>query len=312
MQSLTEVRLLSSHFGWILEAFAKESADAMCEKIDLVRVPLRKRDYLDPRSWRLRLDFNLKNGKLVFIHHETLMRNLTNLNNRDSRLLLTHFDNTISFNSEFINRLSTMNKIIVQNGHMKNQLVNDLDIDASKINVGYGAVNRDEYFPIKQNSFKDYILIVGDCKTRKNPKLISEVVVLNPSLNFIIHGKGWPKYLSDIALKAGNLQVLPFDQARNPVLMREASLLLSLSKNEGGPIPILEALASGTPVIATDTGFSSDLIRKEFGTIVPIEVEAVEVSELLEETLHLKSSCWDKDLLGGKYTWRELGELLYA
>lgn len=312
MQSPTEVRLLSTHFGWILEAFVKESAEAVGEEINIIRVPVGRREYLNPSSWNVTRNLKPKSEKLVFIHHETFIRNASNINNRRVRLLLTHFDSSELINSTKFNRMSSVERIVVQNNQMKKILIDKLNIEEAKIVVGYGAVNRNKYFPLKQKTFNDYIIIVGDCKPRKNPRLISDLVVLNPSLNFVIHGIGWEDSLSERALQARNLRLVPFNQEKNPVLIRQARLLLSLSTNEGGPIPILEALASGTPVFATDTGFSSDFITAESGIVVPVGVEGSEISPLLEKAMNLKSNCWERDLLNGKCNWRDLGLLLYG
>jgi len=43
--------------------------------------------------------------------------------------------------------------------------------------------------------------------------------------------------------------------------MRDASVFLSNSWFVGGPFPVLEALASGMPALATNTGFALDLIN---------------------------------------------------
>jgi hypothetical protein len=46
---------------------------------------------------------------------------------------------------------------------------------------------------------------------------------------------------------------LPF--ARLPEFYKSIDYLLVLSRNEGGPLPVLEALAMGKPVIAPDVGW---------------------------------------------------------
>lgn len=44
-------------------------------------------------------------------------------------------------------------------------------------------------------------------------------------------------------------------------LFRRLDVLLVTSKDEGGPIPLLEAMAAGIPVISTDVGLASDIIK---------------------------------------------------
>ena len=49
---------------------------------------------------------------------------------------------------------------------------------------------------------------------------------------------------------------IPFDEL--PDFYSKIDYLLILSKNEGGPIPVLEAISMGKPVIAPDVGWCWD------------------------------------------------------
>jgi glycosyltransferase involved in cell wall biosynthesis len=308
---LTEVRLLTLHFGWILEAMARESAAACDESITVVRVPTSRREFVNPLNWNLETISRPKSHKVLFVHHETLARNRTDLQNRDARLLLTHFDKEYLLDQNLLDKVKKVSRVIVQNVNMSRLLI-EAGIERTKIEIGYGAVNRSIYHPLKNGNFNDYVLIVGDCKPRKNPERISELIKLNPQTHFLIHGTGWEKYLKTESLSARNLKIVPFSKERNPTLMREASLLLTLSLNEGGPIPVLEALASGTPVLASDTGFCREVIPEEFGSVVSHRTSIEEISSEIVRLSLKKSESWNKDLLNGKYSWRDLGNLLYG
>ena len=49
-------------------------------------------------------------------------------------------------------------------------------------------------------------------------------------------------------------------------------LYLVPSRDEGGPLAMLEAMASGVPVVSTEVGMASDLIRSgENGIIAPVD-----------------------------------------
>ena len=101
-----------------------------------------------------------------------------------------------------------------------------------------------------------------------------------------------------------------FSLDKNPELMRSASMLLSLSSNEGGPIPVLEALASGTPVVCTDTGFAPEVVTPKRGLLLREPVEALEVREAILQCreMQLKSTL---DLIKGSFTWEDLGTKIY-
>jgi glycosyltransferase involved in cell wall biosynthesis len=94
--------------------------------------------------------------------------------------------------------------------------------------------------------------------------------------------------------------------------MRKASTYLSLAHNEGGPIPLMEALASGTPVVATSTGFSPDLINSSNGVLIPKSPDLSETREAILYAMSLKPMVEQADLLEGKYDWKDLGNLLYS
>jgi len=308
---MTEVRILTSHLGWILEAFAKESANAVGEQIRFKRIPTRRREFLNPSNWRVHDAPELSPKKVLFLHHETLLRNKQELLGLDARVLLTHFEDDNHISPELLFKLEEISRIVVQNEGMLNLLIRH-GIAPSKIRVGYGAVDRAVYHPQKVRASQEFVLVVGDCKPRKNPELISKVILENLNRKFIIHGLHWSKYLSKEVLNSPNLKLINFSKARNPLLMRQARLLLSLSIKEGGPIPVLEALASGTPVLATNTGFCKEVIPSAYGAVIPLNSNPKEVSVIMNSLWKKKDECWSKDLLSDKFTWLELGMLLYG
>jgi glycosyltransferase involved in cell wall biosynthesis len=74
---------------------------------------------------------------------------------------------------------------------------------------------------------------------------------------------------------------------------------------------VLEALASGTPVVATNTGFCAEFVNQSNGRLLPNEPDVGIVKRAIQEGIELKESLWDKDLLHDKWQWRDLGELIY-
>jgi glycosyltransferase involved in cell wall biosynthesis len=66
----------------------------------------------------------------------------------------------------------------------------------------------------------------------------------------------------------------------------EASLFISLSNLEGGPVPLIEALDMGVVPIATRTGFAPDLIREgENGYLLPLIPTANDVLAAIQTAL---------------------------
>ena len=85
--------------------------------------------------------------------------------------------------------------------------------------------------------------------------------------------------------------------------MSRAMIFLSLSKLEGGPIPLIESMAMGVIPVATDTGFARDLIvQGKNGLVIPNPPTAPQVRDaiLTAETLtgspqeSVKHLNWDR------------------
>jgi glycosyltransferase involved in cell wall biosynthesis len=234
------------------------------------------------------------------------------------RLFFTHHNLNFELNNyqqilDRVHTVYTMNQRV-------SQLLLSTGIEETKIRCVYGAVDREKFFPkagkaeMGTNNFclhgeSEYVLISGDCKERKNPALILSVVKQNPSLNFVIHGRGWENMVRNFS--GSNLTYIKFDSRSHPILMRNASTYLSLSSLEGGPYPTLEALASGTPVVATNTGWNSEVIPDGAGVILPINTGTSEVTTALRYSIERKPKVEGKDLLMGKFTWEELGAALF-
>jgi glycosyltransferase involved in cell wall biosynthesis len=309
------VDILSKHNQWILGGLIKESINALELPVFVNELPSLRREYFNPKKFWSFVSPPQADSVLV-VHHEAISRmRISNLkdSNKRMRILLTHFEPETKIPSFLIEESINWERILVQNSRMKERLLKvNKNIDEDSIIPYYGAIDRKKYFPAKNFQNRNYILIVGDCKPRKNPKLVKEVIRANPHLNFVIHGKGWEDYgFVNISNNYRNLIYITFNIEENPRLMRNAQLLLSLSQIEGGPFPVLEALASGTPVVATDTGFCRELINQENGVLVNAEVGAEQVSLAINEVLHRGLADQPRDFLQGKFTWIDLAKKLF-
>lgn len=119
-----------------------------------------------------------------------------------------------------------------------------------------------EKYNIKQD--KQYIYFIGTFEPRKNLKTLIESYLLLPqeikdTYSLILAGgKGWKnestKQLLETAIEAGNdITHLGFiDQEDSPALFQGAAVFVIPSLYEGFGMPLLEAMAGGTPVIASD------------------------------------------------------------
>ena len=81
--------------------------------------------------------------------------------------------------------------------------------------------------------------------------------------HFIVIGDGEErKILESLADQWGIQDYITFTgwQKTNKALYESIDLLLLTSKNEGTPVTVIEALVSGTPVVASDVGGVSDIM----------------------------------------------------
>lgn len=114
------------------------------------------------------------------------------------------------------------------------------------------------------NPDKKYIYFIGNFEPRKNLKTLIQAYQLLPkglkgqySL-ILAGGKGWKTEETEEVLKKAieggeDIKHIGFvDQVDSPALFQGASLFVMPSLYEGFGMPVLEAMAGGTPVVASD------------------------------------------------------------
>jgi glycosyltransferase involved in cell wall biosynthesis len=260
-------------------------------------------------------------SRILFVNQNTyykfISKNFFKISPQKCCVWYTHFSDNNFSRIEQAKLLGKAKKIFVYNSSAKAELAND-GVPKKNIEVVYGAINRTTYYPQSVNSkdsitnIEPYVLIVGECKKRKNPDLILRVIKFMKNRKFIIHGNGWENFISVKShIKLPNLEIVKFNISDNPRIMRFASTYLSLSYLEGGPYPTLEALASGTPVVVTDTGWNKEIVSKSGGIVVPVNVTLQQAVAAVNKTIKMKEIVKNTDLLFGSYTWEALGNKVY-
>lgn len=314
--------LLSSYRGWILEGMVRESAEALGIKIRVLFIPQRLQDFFRFKNFVVYILGKKIKGDCLFVNQSSYFKALLSTSisfiPEKCRVLYTHKSNEEIEDLEQIKMLQRTNKIFVLNSKIKEDLVVS-GISEDKITTVFGAIDRKVYYPINYfNTNRSlvadpYVLVLGDCKPRKNPNMIINVIRTMSDTKFVIHGRGWQEYLKNLGTNnLENLKVVQFEIANNPQLVREALVYLSLSELEGGPFPTLESLASGTPVVVTDTGWNKEIVKSGFGTVLSQTFTLSEVVTAINEAIKLKPQVCSLDLLKGEFTWGSLGQKLYA
>lgn len=136
----------------------------------------------------------------------------------------------------------------------------------------YAKVNRAEKDAIREQynySKDDFILIYpAEFTERKNQGLLLKVManlhLKHPNVRLLLLGRGameddYKRMSSDLGLG----EIVDFLGYRNDVsqLLKMSDVLFASSTNEGLPINIIEALATGLPVVATNARGHNDLIE---------------------------------------------------
>jgi glycosyltransferase involved in cell wall biosynthesis len=293
--------------GWVMDGIAHEAPSAL---------GLKNRTFYLPTRYYHRLLFTPNYLKFLggegvttlFLHHRGLLRYHKLFDLFRVRVFVTHLDETERLSVDDWAILSKVKKVIFQNSTLLDWGIYN-GLARESCSVAHGAVSEKIYRPSSILTRSAYVLISGENKPRKNPELIREVINSCKDLHFIIHGKGWSQFFGNKV--PHNLKLIDFEMKRQPKLMREAHTLLSLSRNEGGPFPVLEALASGTPVVATNTGFCKEIIDDGNGVLLNSSSTPYEIGLAIKHSMTLKQRLYWKSILPSGHTWEDFAERLY-
>lgn len=165
-------------------------------------------------------------------------------------------------------------------------------LDPERVRLVFGAVDSDCFQIAGVKRETKTILLASRYSDRKGLNIFPEVVNLLPEWKFIILGRGWEKFLKESNLdKNPNVEYLFFDKDSRNIAMSKATLFLSLSKLEGGPIPLIESMRMGVVPVATDTGFARDIIiNGKNGVVIPNPPTAEQVHEAILTAMVLTGS----------------------
>jgi len=168
---------------------------------------------------------------------------------------------------------------------------------------------------------QQYILAVSTIEPKKNhDNLIRWFTAWKEAgipHHLVIAGKwGWKTEAVRQALQDSPYQAyihfpgyLP--QHELPALMRGADLLVMPSRYEGFGLPVLEAMAVGTPVVVSDRGALPETVG-DAGVILPLEDAAWQktIPHLLQDTPSLSAFRAKGLLRAGEHTWQRTADQL--
>lgn len=164
--------------------------------------------------------------------------------------------------------------LLAVSGALKADMV-ALGMDANKIRVHYTGLDQCRFVPRDRASEKTklgltgpVILSVGALIPRKNQHLLIEALSALPDVILLLAGKGESeadyRALADRLDVSGRVRFLgsvPHDDL--PALFAAADIMALVSESEGLANAWVEALACGTPIIASDVGGIRELVKTE-------------------------------------------------
>ncbi len=201
--------------------------------------------------------------------------------------------------------LRKVDAIIAVSNSTKSDLVRYYDIPEAKIHVVHESLQPVEGDKVSKEPF---ILYVGTLEPRKNIEGLLEAFAILKSRGFshklvIAGGKGW-KYqgifrtVSRLHLDSDVVFAGYVSDAEKCSLMRKAELFVYPSFYEGFGLPVLEAMALGTPVVTSNTSSLPEIVGDAGILVDPYDVGSI--ANGIERALSSSKSLINKGLKRAK------------
>jgi glycosyltransferase involved in cell wall biosynthesis len=206
-------------------------------------------------------------------------------------------------------------KVIVVSQALKNILVSR-GIDPAQIEVLYNGVDAQLFSPDSNHKNNDQVdvgkklLFVGNLKHDKGVMELLEAFaalagrthqltivgdgVMRGEMQYFVQSQS----LSERVHFAGSLP-----HARLPALMRDTDLLVLPSYREGVPNVILEAMASGLPVVASDVGGIPEIVELGVSGFLVPAMNAKVLTQAIESALIHDWDCAAIAAKAQQFTW---------
>jgi glycosyltransferase involved in cell wall biosynthesis len=177
-------------------------------------------------------------------------------------------------------------RILTISEHAKSEIVNLLGVHEDKIDVALPGVSLDferpsdieiKEFKRRENLPERYLLYLGTIESRKNLQTLLRAYAIlpeRPAVKLVLAGgAGWgiqevDHLIQSLALDKDVLKTGYFDRSKQAYLYSGAEAFVFPSLYEGFGMPVLEAMACQTAVIASDSTSLPEIVGSE-GILVP-------------------------------------------
>ncbi len=218
--------------------------------------------------------------------------------------------------------LKRVDHIFSVSHNTKKDLMELLGINKSKISVVHLGVDLDifkNHNKEKLNLSQPYILYVGSRKGYKNfnrfLKACSNSIILKNKIKILVFGGEYFDFnelsnIKNLGFSDGNVEHVTGDDKKLAMLYANALCLVYPSLYEGFGLPPLEAMASGCPVVASNTSSMPEIINNAGEFFNPYDIE--EIQYAIESLILSNSRREQLILLGYKniklFSWSKCAE----
>jgi glycosyltransferase involved in cell wall biosynthesis len=124
---------------------------------------------------------------------------------------------------------------------------------------------------------------------RKNPDVLLDVIKRLPHRQFLLLGRNWNQFALFEEMRAlPNFTYKTAAYREYGDIYSTFDVFLSISRLEGGPIPLVEAMMSNAVPVASRTGFAPELIRHgENGFLFDTNASAETIADMIESAYAL-------------------------
>ncbi len=218
--------------------------------------------------------------------------------------------------------------IVAVSAALKERMI-ELGIEPEKIAVIRNGVDRDVFQPRDRLTARHKLGLAAEAKLivsvaalvplKGVDRLIEAMQLIlqtQPQARLYVIGEGAERTVLTARIAALSLQDRVFLLGAKPQpeladWYAAADLFCLTSQREGCPNVVIEALACGTPVVATDVGGIGELVSADCGRLVPqAQADAAGLAQQINEALSVE---WKREAIvarGGARSWAEVAEEL--
>jgi len=194
-------------------------------------------------------------------------------------------------------------RVLAVSEFTKREAVELLELDAAAVTVIGNAV--DPVFTHDGEAAPgDYVLAVGTLEPRKNLARVAEAAAATGLELRVVGGRGW-----------GGVQTLGWvgelADVELAALYRGARALVFPSLYEGFGIPVLEAMASGAPVVTSRGGATEEVAGGAAVLVDPLDVRSI--ADGIREAVERRDDLRNRGLERARaYSWPAVGDAVEA